>query len=56
MVQFKAEGKTIGFVSHALDTVKELCSWSMLLDEGPIVSAGDTEKVVSDYLAMLGGK
>jgi lipopolysaccharide transport system ATP-binding protein len=51
--QFKAEGKTIVFVSHALDTVKELCQRSMLLDEGRIVTMGDTEKVINDYLTML---
>ena len=51
--QFRAEGRTIVFVSHALDTVKDLCSRSMLLDGGKIVAAGDTEKVVSDYLAMV---
>jgi lipopolysaccharide transport system ATP-binding protein len=55
MRQFKAEGKTIVFVSHALDTVKELCQRSMLLNEGQIVTVGDTEKVVNDYLAMLQG-
>ena len=53
MSQFKAEGKTIVFVSHALDGVKELCQRSMLLNEGRIVSMGDTEKVIDHYLAML---
>jgi lipopolysaccharide transport system ATP-binding protein len=53
MNQFKAEGKTIVFVSHALPAVKELCQRTMLLNEGRIVSMGDTEKVVNDYLAML---
>jgi len=53
MNQFKAEGKTIVFVSHALDTVKELCQRAMLLNEGRIVTMGDTEKVINDYLAML---
>jgi lipopolysaccharide transport system ATP-binding protein len=57
MNQFKADGKTIVFVSHALDAVKELCQWSILLNEGKIVIMGDTEKVINDYLAMLqGGK
>jgi len=55
MDQFKAEGKTIVFVSHALDAVKALCQRSMLLNEGRIVSMGDTEKVVNDYLALLQG-
>jgi lipopolysaccharide transport system ATP-binding protein len=53
MDQFKEEGKTIVFVSHALDAVKELCQRSMLLNEGQIVSMGDTEKVINDYRALL---
>jgi lipopolysaccharide transport system ATP-binding protein len=55
MNQFKAEGKTMVFVSHALNTVKELCQRTILLNEGRIVTMGDTEKVINDYLAMLQG-
>jgi lipopolysaccharide transport system ATP-binding protein len=55
MNQFKAEGKTIVFVSHALDTVRALCQRSMLLNEGRIVTMGDTEKVINDYRALLQG-
>jgi len=55
MNQFKAEGKTIVFVSHDLDTVKLLCQRSVLLNEGRIVTTGDTGKVINDYLAMLQG-
>jgi lipopolysaccharide transport system ATP-binding protein len=53
MDQFKAEGKTIVFVSHALNTVRELCQRTMLLNEGRIVTMGNTEKVIDHYLAML---
>jgi len=53
MNQFRAAGKTIVFVSHDLDTVKDLCRQSMLLDRGRIVSMGDTDKVVADYVALL---
>jgi len=53
MDQFKTEGKTIVFVSHALEAVKELCQRTMLLNHGRIVTMGDTEKVISNYLAML---
>ena len=56
MNQFKTEGKTIVFVSHSLKTVKELCQRSMLLNEGRIITMGDTEKVIDHYLAMLQGK
>lgn len=55
MNQFKAEGKTIIFVSHALNSVKELCQRSIFLHEGRIVTMGDTEKVINDYRAMLQG-
>ena len=53
MNQFKAEGKTIVFVSHLLDTVKDLCQRTILLHEGRIVSVGDSEKVIGDYRALL---
>jgi lipopolysaccharide transport system ATP-binding protein len=54
--EFREQGKTIVFVSHALDTVKSLCQRSMLLDSGRTVSMGETGKVISDYLAMLKGE
>jgi lipopolysaccharide transport system ATP-binding protein len=53
MNRFKTEGKTIVFVSHALDDVKELCQRAMLLNEGRIVTLGDTERVINDYRALL---
>ena len=53
MIQFKAEGKTIVFVSHSLDSVKQLCQRSMLLHEGRIAAEGDTESVIDAYRAML---
>ena len=51
--EFREQGKTIVFVSHSLDTVKRLCQRSLLLNEGTIVSMGNTEKVINAYLAML---
>ena len=53
MNQFKAEGKTIVFVSHALEAVKELCQRSIFLHEGQIVAMGDSEKVINGYLTLL---
>ena len=51
--EFKTKGKTIVFVSHNLDMVKQLCQQSLLLNEGQIVTIGNTEKVINDYLAIL---
>jgi len=47
MDQFKSEGKTIVFVSHALDAVKALCQRSSLPSKGIIVTIGDAEKVMN---------
>jgi len=54
--EFREQGKTIVFVSHALGLVKSLCHRSLLLNEGKIVSIGDTEKVINDYLGILQAK
>jgi len=53
MNQFKAGGKTIIFVSHDLNTVRQLCQRTILLHEGRIVSMGDTENVINQYRALL---
>lgn len=53
--EFREQGKTIVFVSHALETVKKLCQRSLLLNDGKIVAIGATEKVINDYLALLRG-
>src|SRR5208283_2394298 len=37
-------------LSHNLAAVQALCSQSILLDSGKIVSEGETERVISDYM------
>jgi lipopolysaccharide transport system ATP-binding protein len=51
--EFKRNGKTIVFVSHNMDAVKNLCERAILLNNGKIASIGPTEKVVSDYFSLL---
>jgi ABC-type polysaccharide/polyol phosphate transport system ATPase subunit len=51
--EFREQGKTIVFVSHDLNAVKSLCRRTLLLNQGKVVSIGDTKKVVNDYLAMI---
>ena len=46
----KAQGKTIVFVSHALPAIGALCERAMALDNGRVLSIGDTNKVIADYL------
>lgn len=47
--EFRAKGKTIIFVSHGLDTIRQLCERSVLLDRGHIRSIGTSDKVVDDF-------
>lgn len=56
MDELRRQGKTVVFVSHNLDVVRKICHRSLLLNDGRIISIGDTEKVVSDYLGILQSK
>lgn len=44
------EGKTILFVSHNMHALRNLCNRALLLEKGQIVSSGDPENVISQYL------
>jgi lipopolysaccharide transport system ATP-binding protein len=44
------EGRTVLFVSHNMQAVKNLCNKSLYLVDGRLQSIGDTEKVINDYL------
>ena len=56
MDELRRQNKTVVFVSHNLDAVKEICHRSLLLDGGRIVSIGETEKVVDEYHRILQSK
>ena len=47
--QFRAEGKTIVYVSHALETVAEFCDRALLLRNGIVEAVGQAEQVVGLY-------
>jgi lipopolysaccharide transport system ATP-binding protein len=51
--EFKKEGKTIILVSHAMSLVKEFCEKTLLLSRGEMISFGETEKVVNEYLKRV---
>ena len=50
MLGFKRSGKTIVFVSHSEEQVKQICDRLIWIDQGQIRSAGETEAIISDYL------
>lgn len=49
----KKDGRTLLFVSHDLNTIKRICSRTMLIDDGEIVTFGKTDKVINKYLGMV---
>lgn len=46
----RQRGITVLFVSHSAETVRQLCSRAIWLDEGQIVAGGPVEPVVARYL------
>jgi ABC-2 type transport system ATP-binding protein len=48
--EFKANGKTIIVVSHALGTMRTLCDNLALLEHGNLVEVGEAAHIVDDYL------
>ncbi|BDC51635.1 teichoic acid ABC transporter ATP-binding protein [Bryobacterales bacterium F-183] len=54
--ELRARGVTILFVSHATGDVKALGDRAMWLDHGEVRDLGDTERVVSGYLAAMTSK
>ena len=50
MKELKNEGKTMVFVTHSMDTVKQFCSRAVWLCNGEIKMDGDPEIVTQEYL------
>jgi len=50
---FQNQGKTIVLVTHSLQAVKDMCEKAMLIDNGHVISQGDTEDVIDNYLSMI---
>ncbi len=52
--QFRALGKTIVFVSHDMNSVRELCERALLIHEGEVLEDGSPERVISRYEELVG--
>ena len=50
--EFQNQGRTIVFVSHSMDSVKQICQRTLLLNKGQMVMLGPTEDVVKEYLKV----
>ena len=50
MLELKAKGKTMVFVTHSMQSVKRLCDRAVWLSEGKIKMDGNTNEVVEEYV------
>ena len=50
----KKEGRTVLYVSHNMNTIRQLCDRCIVLDKGKIIFEGDVENAIGIYLGTLG--
>lgn len=53
MQNVSESGRTVLFVSHNMGAINQLCSTSIMLDEGSIVAKGESRRIVEQYLAKI---
>ena len=51
----KKEGRTVLYVSHNMNTIRQLCDRCIVLDKGKVVFKGEVEKAIGVYLGGNGG-
>lgn len=47
------EGRTVLLVSHNMQAIRRICKQAIMLEQGRVVSRGDIDSVVRDYLASV---
>ena len=50
----KKEGRTVLYVSHNMNTIRQLCDRCIVLDKGRVVFEGDVESAIGVYLGTFG--
>ncbi len=48
----KKEGRTVLYVSHNMNTIRQLCDRCIVLDKGEIVFSGDVDEAIQLYLGI----
>lgn len=49
----REQGRTILYVSHNLETIRELCDRCIVLDKGRLIFQGSTEKAIETYMKNI---
>jgi ABC-2 type transport system ATP-binding protein len=55
-VEFRNEGRTIVLVTHAMNTVKDMCDRAIWLTHGVVTGEGDPSELVDEYTEMMLGE
>ena len=50
----KKEGRTVLYVSHNMNTIRQLCDRCIVLDKGRVVFQGDVEEAIEVYMGAMG--
>jgi len=56
ILRFRDAGKTIVFVSHALDSVRSFCDRALLMHAGCLVEEGPPDFVIARYQKIIEGR
>ena len=48
----KKEGRTVLYVSHNMNTIRQLCERCMVLDKGRVIFEGNVEEAISLYIGI----
>ena len=48
------EGRTVLYVSHNMNTIRQLCTRCIVLDHGRVIFDGDTERAIDIYMGTVG--
>jgi len=56
MEELIMSGATVVMVSHSFDTIEKYCNRVLCLDSGKIISIGQPQKVIGDYLSINSSK
>ena len=49
MMEMIKGGTTVLYVSHSLESIKDLCNKVVWLDHGQVVKMGDTKEICDEY-------
>ncbi len=49
----KQDGRTVLYVSHNMNTIRQLCDRCIVLDKGKVVFEGDVEQAIAIYMGSF---